>query len=244
MADIASTRSKLNDIEIDQGSALSEALFTKFGGNQNADFRGRWTVGDVKLHHSYNGLVGPGPGWMLCDGRQISSTTYETEHGVGTWSTEVGSTPLDGLYLPDFTSNKFPAGAATTTQSGAAPITTVGNSGSTINIQHSHTVTSHTHTVASHNHQYYSVSGSDPYTIETFDVNGANKNLNEGDTNSSSNGFETDTGGVHTDGGLFTSKNSLITDATAPGTNTALSTTQSVKPHSIEVQYYMRVVSV
>lgn len=244
MAIISPALSQFNDNEVDQGSVLSEALHNKIAANLNANFTGRWRAGDIKMHYSYNNTIPAGPGWMKCDGRVVSEANYNTEHGAGTWDTEVITSVLDGLRLPDFTSNKYPTGTTLTTQSGGSPITTVGNSGSTINIQHSHTVNSHTHTIPDHNHMYYSVEADgDERTIFSFNSAGSLKALNEDDTNTASNGFETDNDGVHTDGDLYTAMSSLSTGGTAPGTGNALSTTQSVKPESIEVEFYMCVVN-
>jgi hypothetical protein len=86
---------------------------------------GYWDCGDFKLHHSYNGLISAGEGWMLCDGRTVSQANYDTEHGSGHWATFVGSSPIDGLKLPDFT-NRYAVGASSTTATGSGAIPTVG----------------------------------------------------------------------------------------------------------------------
>lgn len=100
---------------------------------------GYWSVGDFKLHHSYNGAIGPGEGWMLCDGRTINESNYDTEHGAGAWDTFVGSSVLDGKKLPDF-SGRYIVGKATTTQDGSGDISATGVAGSTIDTRHVHNI--------------------------------------------------------------------------------------------------------
>lgn len=120
---------------------------------------GYWAVGDIKIHHSYNGAASPGEGWMLCDGRQITQANYDTEHGAGRWASYIGSSPLANKYLPDLT-NRYAVGKATTTQDGSVAITSVGIAGHSINLAHSHTVNAHTHDLGNHTHAYGSGSSS------------------------------------------------------------------------------------
>jgi len=98
---------------------------------------GHWTVGDVKVIHPYNGDVVPGEGWMKMDGRTISQANYDTEHGSGHWATYIGTSSIDGKKLPDMT-NKYAAGAASTSQDGSAPITSVGSGSHLMNLEHNH----------------------------------------------------------------------------------------------------------
>lgn len=85
---------------------------------------GFWSAGDIKMHHSFNSEQGPGHGWMLCDGRVISEAAYNTEHGAGSWATYIGTSPLNGKYLPDF-NGMIAIGKDTTTQAGSIAITGV-----------------------------------------------------------------------------------------------------------------------
>lgn len=188
---------------------------------------GYWSVGDIKMHHSYNGAAGPGHGWMLCDGDVINETNYDAEHGAGTWDTYVGSSPLDGKYLPNMT-GRYPVGAATTTQNGSVAITGVGNTSHQVNLQH-------THTIANHNHQWlendpggggFWTFGSDGLA-EQISTTGSGARTILYDTNASSE--------TSWDEDAYTNNTSLT-----PANS--LSTTQSIQPESIEVQYYMRII--
>lgn len=98
---------------------------------------GEWTTGDIKAHHTFNGEELPGEGWMLCDGRIVAEAAYDTEHGAGAWAAYVGTSPMNGKYLPNLVS-RYPVGKATTTQTGASAITPVGNAGSVRDFQHTH----------------------------------------------------------------------------------------------------------
>lgn len=208
---------------------------------------GYWSLGDIKMHHSYNGLVGPGEGWMLCDGRVINEVNYDAEHGAGAWATYVGSSSLEGLVLPNMT-GKYPVGAATTTQDGTTTITSVGNTSHTVNIEHTHTINDHNHTQGPHDH-----------TVNDFSHNhawytsGAGACIEEDTTNTCAT-FDGDanTTPFTSTGGPFFTNTTLVSglgmSQTAPAISTeatpaanSLSSAQSVQPESIQVQYYMRV---
>ena len=122
---------------------------------------GYWSAGDVKIHHSFNGAKGPGQGWMLCDGRTVSEANYDAEHGAGSWATYVGTSPLDGKYLPDM-NNRYPVGVAATPQTGAGAIVPSGNTG-------------HSVSIGSHLHQYIDQNSGAP--ANTWDAAGASTPL-------------------------------------------------------------------
>lgn len=98
-----------------------------------ADF----SVGDLKLHHSYNGAAIAGDGWMLCDGRQVNQSNYDAEHGAGTWNSYIGSSSLQDKFLPSFP-GRYMAGVAVTTQDGTLPINGIGNPLHAANFTHVH----------------------------------------------------------------------------------------------------------
>lgn len=232
---------------------------------------GYWTIGDIKLHHSFNGAAPIGQGWMLMDGRVVNLANYDAEHSPGDWVKFIGSSGLNGLNLPPMT-NKYPVGVAATTQDGSAPITPVGNTSHQINLQHSHTTNAHIHTVvnhvhsgsnhshavAAHNHQWLIVNPSNA-NDQTFDVNGTTKNLTQSGNKDSAAllGMQADDESF-LDFPAYTSNRSLITDLSGTndtggatpdtgtqsdsGTDNQLSVTQSIQPESIEVQYYMRII--
>jgi hypothetical protein len=181
---------------------------------------GYWSAGDVKVHQSYNASTGPGHGWMLCDGRVINEANYDAEHGAGAWDTYVGSSPLDGKYLPD-ADNKYLVGAATTPATGASAIPTVGNANHEVNLEH--------------NHQWHKANGA-AAVDQTYDSSGNPTAYAKGDNKDVSHyGLEahTSTGGG---GGVEASAGSDLY------TNKGGSATQSVKPESHAFQVYMRVI--
>lgn len=187
---------------------------------------GYWNAGDIKSHHSYNGAVGPGHGWMLCDGRVINETNYNAEHGAGTWDIYVLGSSLDGLYLPSLVSDTFTIGSSTTTQDGTSPITKIGSNNDILNLQHNHTVDAH-------NHQWYDLNSGVP--SQTYNSSGVATNI-------------TGTAGstAHI-GAIFSGYDSIqnaYTDNQSPNTDSSLSSGLNVdtKPKSIEVQFYMRII--
>lgn len=193
---------------------------------------GHFVAGDIKMHHTYNGTVTCGQGWMLCDGRTITEANYDAEHSAGDWDTYVGSSPLDGLYLPDFVdaggTQIYVRGVDATTQDGSVAITTTGNNDHEIDIQHNHTVDSH-------RHQWYD------------DVSSAN------DDSYNSSGVATDitvdnsenfTGiSAHSAAGVTKLSGDWYTSNSSPGTDNQLSLTQNIAPESHVVQFCMRVIN-
>lgn len=193
---------------------------------------GGWQVGDIKMHHSFNGAAAIGHGWMLCDGRQVTKTAYETEHGAATWDTLIGTSDLLNKYLPNFT-NKFPVGVAATTQAGTIAITSVGNASHQINLQH-------THAISTHNHKWYGSGGTGSLDI-SYDTGGSTQNMNTITTGPGKKGIAGTDGLSGTNLGI-NSSTSYYTDNQALSPANSLSTTQSIKPESIEVQFYLRII--
>lgn len=215
---------------------------------------GSWSAGDIKMHHTYNGAVSCGQGWMLMDGDIINETNYDAEHSAGDWDIYVITSPLDGKYTPNMT-NRYPVGKATTAQTGSIAITAVGNASSQINIAHDHG--SHTHTMPLHYHLWMSGSASKMQTFTWTGVtNGAiefddRTTVASGDsglvvtTNCSITGasgcFDPGANESTTSSGLdYGGGNANVTNSTTP--TSALSSTQSIQPDSIEVQYCMRII--
>lgn len=189
---------------------------------------GYWTPGDIKAHHSYNGALSPGHGWMLCDGRQITEANYNTEHGANTYATYVGTSTMLNLYLPNL-SNKYLVGDTVTSQSGAATITSVGNT--------LHSV-AHAHSIAGHNHQWLLAGNTSTNSDQSFSTGGAILRNIVGGT-MAGNGIP-----FMTSSALSITNGQRITANQYTG-NTPLTTqavTQSIQPESIAVQYYMRII--
>ncbi len=176
---------------------------------------GHWSVGDFKYHHSYNGTVDAGEGWMLCDGRTISQANYDTEHGSGHWATYVGSSLIDGKKLPNLTS-KYLVGKASTTQDGSGTITPVGNTSHQVNL--------------AHNQKVYSVVNSVTSSDTVYDSSGNPVTITQ-------QAGKTGVGNYQ----LSATEQAFLPTTLMYG-DSQLSATQSVQPDSIEVQIYMRII--
>jgi hypothetical protein len=99
---------------------------------------GEFSVGAIKWRLSYNGLVTPGQGWMLMDGRQVTKANYDAEHASGDWDTYVIASILENKFLPDMT-DRYLVGAASVAQDGDSEITSVGNPDN-LGLEHVHAV--------------------------------------------------------------------------------------------------------
>lgn len=207
---------------------------------------GYWVVGDIKMHHTYNGSAEStcGQGWMLADGRIINETNYNTEHGAGAWAIYVGSSPIDGRYLPDFTA-KYPIGVASTAQDGTIAITSVGVTGNTLNLAHTHDMQNHTHSIPSHHHQWLADgqtynSGGTTTTFTCANTSGWVEDYLAATTNAAPTNIQ----------GVDSSTCDYWTEfwggtSGAPSNNTTTSTlsaSQDIRPESIEVQYCLRII--
>ena len=176
---------------------------------------GYWSAGDIKSRHTYNGVVPVGQGWMLCDGRLINETTYNAEHGAGSWATYIGTSLLDAKYLPDLTGSKYLSGVASTAATGSIAIPEVGVAANSIDLAHTH--------------------GRGSFAAQVQFTSGRVYLSHEGTGDwSATKSFSA------TDLGSETAR-----DQGAPirGTSgSSLSATTSIQPRSIEVQYYMRII--
>jgi hypothetical protein len=189
-------------------------------------------IGTIISFHSFNGLLTLPRGFMKMNGDVVSQANYDAIHGAGAYVTDgIASSALLTRNLPNANS-KYLTGSATTTQDGTVAITYVGNSGNTINIQHDHTVDSH-------NHVWWDfVSGEDD---QTYDSDG---NTFEVDVDMGANGADAaDTGLrlVQKNEGVHLGVNGYTSNQT-PGTDNQLSTTQSIRPHSVEVMMLIKVI--
>ena len=212
-------------IASNEGGSLGTSTFEW----KNANIvTGYWQTGDIKCHHTFNGLLPVAQGWMLMDGRIINETNYNTEHAAGNWVTYIGSSPIDGRFLPDMTS-KYIIGVATTTQDGTSAITSVGNTSHLINIAHDHTVA---------RRQWYSRNGGG--ADQVFNVMGTAVNVPLQTTET--------TGGIAVTLDCSTLSNGGCLDldsyAVSGSLNTSfsLSSTQSIQPESKEFVCFMRII--
>ena len=176
--------------------------------------------------HTYNDTVTPGQGWMKCDGRVINEENYNTEHGAGSWDKYIGSSDLDGKYLPDMTDNIYLAGTDETTQDGSSALTTIGESGSIIDFSHTHTV--------DHNHKYVKFNGIGEIP-QIYDASGNLITPTAGANQTVDSPFSAGSNGSNNPVDLYTEKVAAVTSS-------AGGSTQSVKPESLEVIWYMRII--
>ena len=186
---------------------------------------GGWEAGDLKAHYTYNGTVYCGQGWMLANGNVINEANYdaETGHITGDWDTYIISTPLENKYLPNM-GGKYLIGVATTSQTGAFAITTVGNVG--------HSIPVHNHTVNAHNQMWWD--GESNAVDNWFDVNGSPIDMIAG-----GGGPSYGWGNIIATYSYMDSDNFYTTNSTPALVNMV---TKDLRPESIEVQYCMRVV--
>lgn len=208
---------------------------------------GYWSLGDIKVHHSYNGAAPIDEGWMLMDGRQITQANYDTEHGSGHWATYVGSSSLLNKYLPNMT-GKYTVGSATTTQSGSSPITFTGNASNQINLAHTHSVYSHP--------IYLHQNGTTDDLVFDHDIGPVNdsSNVKSLQRGTAKNSLSLLVGNTSSLAGTFGANifnppmsngadYDLATGGLATnGTGSTLSSTQSIQPESLQVLYYMRII--
>jgi hypothetical protein len=177
---------------------------------------GYWDCGDVKLHHTYNGIVTVGQGWMLCNGNIVNETNYNAIHGAGSWATHIGTSPLEGKHLPAM-ANKYMTGSNTTTQTGSVALTYVGNAGNTIDLQHLH--------------------DSGDYAARFNDSANALWDIRTGMSSWTADKVFTITGASSTSVGGQTTGVDVAGES-----GNALSSSQSIRPESLAIQYWMRII--
>ena len=184
---------------------------------------GGWSCGDVKQHLSFNNTILVDQGWFPLNGQILNQTNYDTYHGAGSWAAYIGTSPLNGKYMPLMT-NRYPAGTLVTGQDGSIAFTVVGNPSSQINIAHVH-AHAHTHTMA-HTHTH-------PHT-HTLDTGGTVVDGGAGTvsrTTGQPSAANTDAASVST-----------TSAASVTNTDSSLSSTQNIRPESIEFEFYVRVI--
>lgn len=99
-------------------------------------------IGTILHWHTFNGALPVPAKFMIFNGNVVNKTNYDAIHGADTYERDgVANSPLLSKNLPNALS-RYLTGAATTTQDGSAPITTVGNSGNQVDLQHTHSVSS------------------------------------------------------------------------------------------------------
>jgi len=175
-------------------------------------------AGSVQMFHTFNGTVTIPRGWMILNGDIVNEANYDAIHGAGAYTTDnIGSSALLTKNLPDMV-DRYSVGVESTTQSGAAPITSVGNAGSTINLQHDHEAgdLASLFSFNAGNDLVYRTIGASSWTSTRFLTA----------TAVGSTGVSGLTSGIEVSG----------------DTANSLSTSQSIEPDSIELIYIIKVI--
>ena len=178
--------------------------------------------GEVKMFHTFNATLSVPRGWMILNGDVVNQTNYDALHGAGAYTTDgIASSNILSKNLPNMT-DKYPVGKTSTTQDGTSTITSVGNASNQIDTSHTHTIT--------HNHKWYTDEG---YGVAT--------SFNSGGSSTTITGGLTGTDIAVTGSGNRLPSD-MYTDNDSTTSSTALSTTQSIQPESIEFIYIMKVI--
>lgn len=182
--------------------------------------------------HTYNGLLTPGQGWYPCDGTIINETNYDAIHGAGSWDEFIVSSLLDGKYTANL-SAKYLTGASTTSQTGVGAFTYVGNASNNNNAP------THTHSSPVHNHTFTSNTGTGNFIVWSsagtqLNING--EFANPGGGNYGISVVNTGNRLASNFSAVYTSNNSSSNTGSGGGLS------MSIRPHSFEVIYYIRIV--
>jgi hypothetical protein len=133
LKDLGVTTAKINDLAVTTGKIAANAVT-----RAKVAVIDQIPAGSIMQFHTFNGAVSIPRGWMIMNGNVVNEANYNAIHGAGTYTTDgVASSALLSKNLPNMTS-RYPVGVAATTQNGSVAITAVGNSGNTVNLQHSH----------------------------------------------------------------------------------------------------------
>lgn len=205
---------------------------------------GQWDVGDVKMHHTFNGTVGNcSQGWMLMDGDVINEANYNSEHSAGDWDKYIGSSPLDGVTMPDMNSI-YPIGANTTTV-----VSSIGNSSHQINLQHTHSHANHSHTFNTNTVWYQGTEEIYPFinsettsAVESKVHTDGTPGLMVGTGDCASPCGVSGTYYGALDGPAHANQRTNPTDTEPVTLGNSLSTTQNIQPESMAFQFCVRII--
>lgn len=182
-------------------------------------------VGEVKEFHTFGGTLPIPSGYMIANGDVVNETNYDAIHGAGAYAADgVASSLLLNKNLPDMI-GKYAVGAAATVQDGTSAITSVGNAGNQVNLNH-------THSGPNHNHAWMVSQFIGNNT--TYDA--AGNSFDPGQYNFAGGG-----GSTSLDIGKSPATTYYTNNASGT-TGDALSTTQSIQPESIEVIKIIKVI--
>lgn len=146
------TSEKIADGTVANSNFADEAVTTAkiaaatISETQTSILAGYLPPGAVQMFHSFDSTVSYPRGWMLLDGSVVNETNYDVIHGSGAYVADsVASSALLDKTLPDMT-DKYAIGVLDTTKDGSGAVDSVGNTGSTVDLTHTHE-TSHKHSL-------------------------------------------------------------------------------------------------
>jgi hypothetical protein len=189
--------------------------------------------GVVQMFHTFNNTVALPRGWMKLNGDIVNQTNYDAIHGVGAYAADgVAASSLNGVNLPNII-NKYAVGVSNTTQDGSSAITSVGNSGNTINLQHDHgSINSRKW------HEFGSASPNNGYSFNSDNFANLSVFGSHVSTSGSDTGLLVGTGSASSLSGV----SGVYNDDAGVEMPNDLSTSQSIQPESIELIYIIKVV--
>lgn len=182
-------------------------------------------LGNIKMHHTFNGAAPIPRGWVVCNGNVVNESNYNAIHGSGAYVRDrVALSPIAGKYTPNMV-NRYPTGTSATTQSGTTAISAVGNASNQVNLQH--------------NHQWYE---SNVNTTSDQSYNSGGSAINFSITSKTgaggTNQYALQAGGIQNNSNI--GANNIVPGADYYTSNSG-STSQSIRPDSIEVLFLIKV---
>jgi hypothetical protein len=166
--------------------------------------------GEIRAFHTYNGIFPIPRRFMKVNGNVVNEANYDAIHGAGAYVTDdIAASLILGRNLPNAEA-KYLTGTANTAQTGLAPFTYVGNANNQVNLQH--------------NHQWYD--NDQDADDDSYNSSGNQVTIDGDLDGDEGSGIQFTTG----EDGEYVLDNDYYTD-------NAGSTTQTIRPHSVEVIY-------
>jgi hypothetical protein len=187
--------------------------------------------GEVRMFHTFGGLIPIPRGWMKLDGSVVNKTSYDALHGAGTFEQDkINSSLFLNRNLPN-SLNKFPVGKTGTTQNGTVPHTYFGNANNSKSM-------AHTHTLNDHIHQWHQPARGDS---KSFDEDGNAYAISEGGSGTPFLGVHSNTARDQVQAHLYTDQYKRDSDGNPIQTSNGTITTQNIQPRSFDVIYIIKI---
>jgi hypothetical protein len=187
-------------------------------------------IGTVVSFHTFGGALSIPRGFMKMNGNVVNQANYDAIHGAGAYVTDgIAASALLTRNLPNAES-RYLTGVATTTQDGTGVFSYAGNAGNQVSI-------AHTHTIPAHNHQWYNYTNN--ADANAWDSTGSTETINTGVLDVDDGAglvFSTGEDGERILGEDLYTNNQTLT------TNSGGSTTQNIRPDSVEVIMLIKVI--